>query len=220
MSNEIPFKIAIDGSSASGKTTGSKIIAKRFKFKLLTSGKLYRLIAFKILNNNNKYNPKFIKKISKKITLKDLDSKKIFSQKVTELASIIAKIKYIRSSLKQFQLNFIKKNKRIIIEGRDIGSKIMPDADLKIFFKCSLREKARRRLIEYKNKNKEIKLKDVEKALKLRDFSDINRKESPLLFVKGAVLVDTTNLSKKQMETKLHKLVNKRSRKSIKIKRF
>ena len=215
MSNEIPFKIAIDGSSASGKTTGSKIIAKRFKFKLLTSGKLYRLIAFKILNNNNKYNPKFIKKISKKITLKDLDSKKIFSQKVTELASIIAKIKYIRSSLKQFQLNFIKKNKRIIIEGRDIGSKIMPDADLKIFFKCSLREKARRRLIEYKNKNKEIKLKDVKKALKLRDFSDINRKESPLLFVKGAVLVDTTNLSKKQMETKLHKLVRLRIKNKI-----
>ena len=215
MSNEIPFKIAIDGSSASGKTTGSKIIAKRFKFKLLTSGKLYRLIAFKILNNNNKYNPKFIKKISKKITLKDLDSKKIFSQKVTELASIIAKIKYIRSSLKQFQLNFIKKNKRVIIEGRDIGSKIMPNADLKIFFKCSLREKARRRLIEYKNKNKEIKLKDVKKALKLRDFSDINRKESPLLFVKGAVLVDTTNLSKKQMETKLHKLVRLRIKNKI-----
>ncbi len=215
MSNEIPFKIAIDGSSASGKTTGSKIIAKRFKFKLLTSGKLYRLIALKILNNNNKYNPKFIKKISKKITLKDLDSKKIFSQKVTELASIIAKIKYIRKSLKQYQLNFIKKNKRVIIEGRDIGSKIMPDADLKIFFKCSLREKARRRLIEYKNKNKEIKLKDVKKALKLRDFSDINRKESPLLFVKGAVLVDTTNLSKKQMETKLHKLVSLRIKNKI-----
>ena len=207
MSNKIPFKIAIDGSSASGKTTGSKIIAKRFKFKLLTSGKLYRLIALKILNNNNKYNPKFIKKISKKITLKDLDSKKIFSQKVTELASIIAKIKYIRNSLKQFQLNFIKKNKRIIIEGRDIGSKIMPDADLKIFFKCSLREKARRRLNEYKNKNKEIKLKDVEKALKLRDFSDINRKESPLLFVKGAVLVDTTKLTLNEMGRKLTKLV-------------
>ena len=79
------FKIAIDGSSASGKTTGSKIISKKFKFKLLTSGKLYRFLALKILNNKNKYNPQFIKKISKKITLKDLNSKKIFSQKVTTL---------------------------------------------------------------------------------------------------------------------------------------
>tara|TARA_B100000579_G_scaffold115366_1_gene92426 strand:+ start:183 stop:845 length:663 start_codon:yes stop_codon:yes gene_type:complete len=206
----IPFKIAIDGSSASGKTTGSKFISKKFKLKLLTSGKLYRFLALKILKNNNKYNPQFINKVSKKITLNNLNSKKIFTQKVTELASSIAKIKYIRNSLKNFQLNFIKKNKRIIIEGRDIASKIMPKADLKIFFKCSLNEKAKRRLNEYRKINKNIKLKDVQKALKSRDFLDKNRKESPLLFVKGAVLIDTTNLSKKKMEAKLFKLVNRR----------
>ena len=206
----IPFKIAIDGSSASGKTTGSKFISKKFKLKLLTSGKLYRFLALKILKNNNKYNPQFINKVSKKITLNNLNSKKIFTQKVTELASSIAKIKYIRNSLKNFQLNFIKKNKRIIIEGRDIASKIMPKADLKIFFKCSLNEKAKRRLNEYRKINKNIKLKDVQKALKSRDFIDKNRKESPLLFVKGAVLIDTTNLSKKKMEAKLFKLVNRR----------
>ena len=206
----IPFKIAIDGSSASGKTTGSKFISKKFKLKLLTSGKLYRFLALKILKNNNKYNPQFINKVSKKITLNNLNLKKIFTQKVTELASSIAKIKYIRNSLKNFQLNFIKKNKRIIIEGRDIASKIMPKADLKIFFKCSLKEKAKRRLNEYRNINKNIKLKDVQKALKSRDFLDKNRKESPLLFVKGAVLIDTTNLSKKKMEAKLFKLVNRR----------
>ena len=206
----IPFKIAIDGSSASGKTTGSKFISKKFKLKLLTSGKLYRFLALKILKNNNKYNPQFINKVSKKITLNNLNSKKIFTQKVTELASSIAKIKYIRNSLKKFQLNFIKKNKRIIIEGRDIASKIMPKADLKIFFKCSLKEKAKRRLNEYRKINKNIKLKDVQKALKSRDFIDKNRKESPLLFVKGAVLIDTTNLSKKKMEAKLFKLVNRR----------
>ena len=207
------FKIAIDGSSASGKTTGSKIISKKFKLKLLTSGKLYRFLALKILNNKKKYNPKYVNKIANKITLKDLNSKKIFSQRVTDFATSIAKIKYIRNSLKQFQLNFIKKNNRVVVEGRDIASKIMPDADLKIFFTCSLREKAKRRLNEYKNKN--ISLKDVEKALKLRDLSDINRKESPLLFVKGAVLVDTTNLSKKQMGAKLHKLVKLRIKKKI-----
>ena len=214
-SKKTSFKVAIDGSSASGKTTGSKIISKKFKLKLLTSGKLYRFLALKILNNNKKYNPKYVNKIANKIILKDLNSKKIFSQKVTDFATSIAKVKYIRNSLKQFQLNFIKKNNRVVVEGRDIASKIMPDADLKIFFTCSLREKAKRRLNEYKNKNKNIQLKDVEKALKLRDFSDMNRKESPLLFVKGAVLVDTTNLSKKQMETKLLKLVKLRINKKI-----
>tara|TARA_B100001029_G_scaffold168752_1_gene163048 strand:- start:4081 stop:4740 length:660 start_codon:yes stop_codon:yes gene_type:complete len=215
MIDQISFKIAIDGSSASGKTTGSKIISKKFNLKLLTSGKLYRFVALKILNNKKKYNPEFIKKIAKKITLKDLNSKEIFSQNVTDLTSTISKIKYIRNSLMQFQLSFIKKNNRVIVEGRDIGSKIMPDADLKIFFKCSLKEKAKRRLKDYKNKNKNIKLKDVKKALKFRDFSDMNRKESPLLFVKGAVLVDTTNLSKKQMEAKLVKLVKQRIKKKL-----
>ena len=83
----------------------------------------------------------------------------------------------------------------------------MPNADLKIFFTCSLEEKAKRRLNEFKKLKKNISLKEVKKALKQRDFSDKNRKESPLLFIKGAVLVDTTNLNLKQMKTKLKKLV-------------
>ena len=120
------------------------------------------------------------------------------------------KKKYIRKFLKKFQIDFIKKNKKVIIEGRDIASKIMPNADLKIFFKCSLKEKAKRRLKEYQKLNKNIKFNEVEKSLKLRDFSDKNRKESPLLFVKGAVLVDTTKLTIKQMELKLVKLVKQR----------
>ena len=91
----------------------------------------------------------------------------------------------------------------------------MPNADLKIFFKCSVKEKARRRLQEFKKVNKKVKLKEVEKSLKLRDFSDKNRKESPLLFVKGAVLVDTTNLTLKQMNSKIVKLVRNRIKQKI-----
>ena len=206
----IKFSIAVDGSSASGKTTGSKIISKKFKFKLLSSGKLYRYLAFKIINNNNKYDQKYIRNQSKKITLLKLKNKKLNNPQVTKLSSIIATKKYIRNELKKFQINFIKKNNKVIIEGRDIASKIMPKADLKIFFRCSLKEKAKRRLKEYKKLNKNIKLNEVEKSLKLRDFSDKNRKESPLLFVKGAVLVDTTKLTIKQMELKLVTLVKEK----------
>ncbi len=205
----IKFSIAIDGSSASGKTTGSKIISKKFKFKLLTSGKLYRYLALEIIKNKNKYNKKFIKNHSNKITLQKLKNRKLNNLQVTKLSSIIAKKKYIRNELKKFQIEFIKKNPQVIIEGRDIASKIMPNADLKIFFRCSLREKAKRRLKEYKKLNKNIKLEQVEKSLKLRDFSDKNRKESPLLFVKDAVLVDTTKLTINQMRFKLVKLVKK-----------
>ena len=209
------LKIAVDGSSASGKSTGSKFISKKFKLKFLSSGKLYRYLAFKIIKNNNKYSKNFVKKISKNISLKKLDNKDLYNSEVTKLSSIIAKKKYVRNYLKKFQTHFINKNKKLIIEGRDIGSKILPDADLKIFFTCSLQEKARRRLKEFKKMNKNYTIKNVKKALKLRDFSDKNRKESPLLFVKGAVLVDTTNLSKKQMGAKLHKLVKLRIKKKI-----
>ena len=205
----IIFSIAIDGSSASGKTTGSKILSKKFNFKLLSSGKLYRYIAYKIINNRNRYDKKFIINQSKNINLNKLKDKKLYSLEVTKLASIIAKKKYIRNALKKFQINFIKNNKKVIIEGRDIASKIMPKADLKIFFRCSIKEKAKRRLKEFKKINKNITLKEVEKSLKLRDFSDKNRKESPLLFVKGAVLVVTTNLTIKKMRLKLIKIVDK-----------
>ena len=205
----IKFSIAIDGSSASGKTTGSKIISKKFKFKLLSSGKLYRYLAYKIIKNNKKYDQKYIRNQSKKITLLKLKNKKLNSPQVTKLSSIIATKKCIRNELKKFQIDFIKKNNKVIIEGRDIASKIIPNADLKIFFKCSLKEKAKRRLKEYKKLNKNTKLSEVKKSLKLRDFSDKNRKESPLLFVKGAVLVDTTKLTINQMKLQLVSLVNK-----------
>ena len=184
------FSIAIDGSSASGKTTGSKIIAKNFGFKLLSSGKLYRYVAYKLSKNK------------KKLTDKS------YHANITTYTSLIAKIKFIRNLLKQFQKNF-SKNKKFIIEGRDIASKIIPKADLKLFFHCSISTKAKRRLKEFKKINNKITLQQVKKALKKRDFMDKNRKESPLLFVKGAVLVNTTKINMKQMEDKLNKLVKK-----------
>ena len=205
----IKFSIAIDGGSASGKTTGSKIISKKFKFQLLSSGKLYRYLAFQIKKNKNKYDKKYIKNQSKKISILKLKNKKLNNPEITRLSSIIAKKKYIRNELKKFQVDFIRKNKKVIIEGRDIASKIMPNADLKIFFTCSLKEKAKRRLKEYKRINKNIMLGEVKKSLKLRDFSDKNRKESPLLFVKGAVLVDTTKLTLEQMRVSLINLVKR-----------
>ena len=201
------FSIAIDGSSASGKTTGSKFISKIFNFKLLSSGKLYRYLALKIIKNKNNYNRNFVNKISKEITINKLNKYNLYIPEITKISSIIAKKKYVRNSLKQFQINFIKKNLKVIIEGRDIASKIMPNADLKIFFRCSLQEKAKRRLKEFRKLNRDISLKEVKKALKQRDFNDKNRKESPLLFTKGTVLVDTTNLNLQEMRSKLKKLV-------------
>ena len=214
LNKTIEFKIAADGNSASGKTTGGKLIAKKLKMKFLSSGALYRFCALQILNNKNKDNIKFINKTAKSITLKKLQNKKLYSPEVAKLSSIIAKKPYVRKALKSFQKNFIKKNKLVIIEGRDISSKIMPNADLKLFFNCSIKEKAKRRLKEFKSLNKKITLKQVEKALIQRDKEDTKRKISPLIMTKNAVLVDTTKLTIKQMEAKLINLV----RNSIKKK--
>ena len=97
----------------------------------------------------------------------------------------------------------------VIVEGRDIGSVIMPNADLKLFFTCSTKEKARRRLKEFKKKYTKITLKQVEKSLIQRDKDDTKRKISPLIMTKNAVLVDTTKLSIKQLEIKLTDIVKK-----------
>ena len=207
LNKKIKFKIAADGSSASGKTTGSKIIAKKFKMNFLSSGTLYRYCALKTLENKNNYNVQFINKIAKSITLKKLNSKKLYSPEVAKLSSIISKKPFVRKALKGFQKKFIEKSNLVVVEGRDIGSKIMPNADLKIFFTCSNKEKAKRRLKEFKNLNKRISLNQVKKALIQRDNEDTKRKISPLIMTKNAVLVDTTKLSLKQMEAKLINLV-------------
>ena len=204
---KIEFKIAADGGSASGKTTGGKLIAKKLNMNFLSSGTLYRFCALKTLENKNKFNVKFINKVAKSITSKNLNSKKLYTPEVAKVSSIIAKKSYVRSALKSFQKNFIKKSRLVIVEGRDIGSKIMPNADLKLFFTCSTREKAKRRLKEFKDLNKKITLKQVEKALIQRDKEDTKRKISPLIMTKNAVLVDTTKLTLKQMEAKLINLV-------------
>jgi len=214
LNKKIEFKIAADGSSASGKTTGGKLIAKKFKMKFLSSGTLYRYCALKILENKKKYSNRFVKKIAGSITLKKLNDKKLYYPEVAKVSSIIAKKPFVRDALKSFQENFIKNSRLVILEGRDIGSKIMPNADLKLFFKCSIKEKAKRRLKEFKSLNKNINLKQVEKALIQRDKEDTKRKISPLIMTKNAVLVDTTKLTIKQMEAKLSYLV----RNSIKKK--
>jgi len=209
LKKKIEFRIAADGSSASGKTTACYLIAKKFKMNFLSSGTLYRFCALKLLENNYKCNKKFIDKVAKSITLRKLRNKNLYNQEVAQLSSVIAKKPYVRKALKDFQKKFIKKSKLVIIEGRDIGSKIMPNADLKFFFTCSIIEKARRRLKEFRKTNKKITLKQVEKALNQRDKEDTRRKISPLIIAKNAVLVDTTKLSINRMEAKLTNLVLK-----------
>ena len=210
LKKNIKILIAADGGAASGKTTAAKLLSKKYGLHFLSSGLLYRYISFKLYGKKKLVkNTNYLKKVIKNITLKKLKNKKLFNQNITQYASEIAKFKKIRVLLKSYQKNFAKQ-KQVCIEGRDIGSVICPDADIKLFFKCSLKERAKRRWHEYRIINKKIKLAEVKKALKLRDYSDINRKHSPLRASKDSIVIHTSKLTIKQTLDKISKIVEKK----------
>ncbi len=200
--------IAADGSAASGKTTGAKKISKKYGLKFLSSGLLYRFASYQILKYKPKNRVHFLKKSFKKLNLKKLNSINLHSAIISEHTSIIAKEKKIRLILKSFQKKFANKFNKVCIEGRDIGTVILPKADIKFFFKCDLNTAARRRFRELKKKNKKIKFDKVKKQLQIRNFRDVSRKNSPLLKSSDAVIVDTGKLRKiPQMIEKMSEVV-------------
>jgi len=207
LNKKIKVLIACDGGAASGKTTAAKLISKKYKLNFLSSGLLYRYISYQLLSKNKKIKDnRFLKKISKNITLNKLNNKNLFNQTVALYTSKIAKSKKIRLLLKKYQKNF-SRQKHVCIEGRDIGSVICPNADIKLFFKCNIKTRAKRRWKEYKKDNSKITLFEVQKALKIRDYSDISRKYSPLRKAKDSIVVNTSKLTKKQMLGKISKII-------------
>ena len=186
--------IAADGSAASGKTTGAKRISKKYGLKFLSSGLLYRYASFQLLRHKPKNKINFLKKKFKNLDLKKLDNKNLHSPEISTHTSIIAKEQKVRAILKAFQKKFAKKYKKVCIDGRDIGTVILPNADIKFFFKCNLNVAAKRRFKELRKSSKAIKLTDVKKAIRTRDNLDKKRKNSPLIQAENAVIVQTDKL--------------------------
>ena len=186
--------IAADGGAASGKTTGAKKISKKYGLKFLSSGILYRFASYQLLKQRPKNKIIFLRKIFNKLNLEKLNKINLHTAKISEHTSIIAKEKKIRLILKLFQRRFAKKFKKVCIEGRDIGTIILPKADIKFYFVCSLDVAAKRRFKELRKKDKNVKLIDVKKSLKIRNYRDKNRKNSPLIQSKDAVIVRTDKL--------------------------
>ena len=210
LKNNIKLLIAADGGAASGKTTASKLLSKKYKLNFLSSGTLYRYISFKLIKKKKFVkNYAYLKKITKNITSKKLRNRKLFNSKITEFSAEVAKIKKIRILLRKYQKNFAKQN-HVCIEGRDIGSVICPNADIKFFFKCNLKIRAKRRWAEYKKINPKISLLEVKNSLKLRDSLDINRKHSPLRVPKDSIVIDTSKINKKQVLDKISGLIEKK----------
>ena len=146
------LRITCDGGAATGKSTGAKLIAKRFKLSYLSSGLLYRYASYMILKKNPKNIINFLKKEFLKINYKKLNKINLHLPKISEHSAVIAKIPAVRNILKKYQKNYIKKNKRCVLEGRDASTKILPNSDVKFFFICNLDIAAKRRYKELKKK--------------------------------------------------------------------
>jgi cytidylate kinase len=203
--------IAADGSAASGKTTGSKLISKKYRLQFLSSGLLYRYASYSLLKHKPKNTISFLKKKFNNLNLKKLNNKFLHSPKVSAYTSVIAKEKKIRNILKIFQKKFTKKFNKVCIEGRDIGTVILPKADIKFFFKCSLDVAAKRRFKELRRTNKQISFYEVKKAMRIRDNLDKKRKNSPLIQAKNAVIVQTDKLNNiRDMVNKMSEIIEEK----------
>jgi cytidylate kinase len=207
-------KVAIDSPAAAGAGTQAKLISQHYNLFYLDTGKIYRLIANIKLTQPKKYNLSLIKKKIKKMKIKDLQSKKLLSDEIGTMASIISKNRNVRKLVHDFQVksayNPPKKYNGSCLDGRDITYKIIPDAEFKFFITASAKTRALRRFKELKSLNKKISLEEVLKSIKKRDKSDYNRKISPLKKTQDSILINTTNLSKRACFLKIKKIMDKK----------
>ena len=208
MKNLKKLIIACDGESASGKSTAAKLISKKYNLLLVNSGLFYRYASRLIINHKPKNITSFLKKKMNKISYKKLSKQSLHSEEISKHVSILAKNSKIRKIINKLQIDIIKKNKKICIEGRDIASKILakkPKYDLAFYFKCNLEVASYRRWLDIKKK---VSISEVKKSLKIRTMMDKKRKNSPLIKVQDAILIRTDKLSKKQVLSKMSGHIN------------
>ena len=208
------IKIAIDSPAAAGAGTQAKLISKHYNLLQLDTGLIYRYIANIKVTEPKKFNHQYLKKKINNLKISSLNNKNLLSDDVATIASIIAKDKKIRKLVHAFQLkcayNPPKKYAGSCLDGRDICSVIVPDADVKLFITANLKTRAFRRYKELKAKNKKLSYEEVLKNVKKRDKSDINRKISPLKKTKDSILLNTSNLSISRGFLKIKKIIDRK----------
>ncbi len=208
------IKVGVDSPSAAGAGTISKMVAKHYNLLYCDTGKIYRFLAIRLMQKKPKNKLLYLNKISKKINLKNLKNKNLLSDDVAYVASQIAKDIRIRKLVTKFQKNLAynppKKFNGSILDGRDINSKIIKDAEFKFYITASTKCRAVRRFKELKKLGKNVKFANVLKSIKKRDKEDRTRKHSRLKKTKDSYLINTTNLSIKSSFLKVKKIMDRK----------
>tara|TARA_Y100001970_G_scaffold23232_1_gene27244 strand:- start:29871 stop:30506 length:636 start_codon:yes stop_codon:yes gene_type:complete len=200
--------IACDGESASGKSTASKLISKKYRLLLINSGLIYRYCSKLVIKDKPRNVVSFLNKKFKKISYKVIAKQNLHTEQISNHVAILAKNKRVREIVNKFQKKIIKSNNKICVEGRDIASKILaknPKYSLAFYFRCNLKVASYRR---WKDIKKNVSLRDVKKSLKKRTLMDKKRVHSPLVRVKDAILIQTDKLSKKQVVSKMSRYID------------
>lgn len=201
------FQIAIDGPAGAGKSTIAKAIAKQLQVFYVDTGAMYRAIAYKALSQKIPLDQEgAISKMAWKtdINLEHSEAGRVFcdgqdvteairSPEVSRSVSVIAAYPQVRERLVALQRQEAQRG-GVVMDGRDIGTYVLPDADLKIFLTASAGERARRRWIELVQAGKDLSLEEVQKDMEARDSKDQQREVSPLMPAQDAIILDTTGL--------------------------
>ena len=207
--NTHKITVAVDGPAGAGKSSISKIVAKKLGYLYIDTGAMYRSVTWAVLHNHiDVNNQKAVEALLPELDLTmeaSDDSCKVFiaGQDVTDFirtpqvnnaVSIVASYKGVRQYLVERQ-RLIAEAGGVILDGRDIGSVVLPNAELKIYLTASVEARAMRRYLEVKGTVNEQTLEDIKDSVMQRDDMDKNRKESPLIQVEDAVLVDSSEMT-------------------------
>jgi cytidylate kinase len=202
--------IAIDGPSGAGKSTAAKLVSKKLDYLYIDTGAMYRAIALKAYRNNLEICEENMEKILKNtvIDYKDsrilLDSEDVSSlirdEVISKGASKVSALGNVRRKMVELQRQ-IAVNKNVVLDGRDIGTTVFPDADYKFFITASLEERANRRFEELKSKGEDVDYGIILSDMKKRDDNDSSREISPLKMADDAILIDTTHMNTQEVVT-------------------
>lgn len=215
------FNLAIDGPAGAGKSTIAKRIAKQLGFIYVDTGAMYRAMALYFLRNRIK--PEEIDKIEEAckkvdVTIEYKDGEQLVilngenvnglirTEEVGNMASATSVNKAVRLKLVELQQNLAKKES-VVMDGRDIGTYVLPQADLKIYLTASVKERARRRWAELKEKGMDADIYEIEKDITERDHRDMTREFAPLKQAEDAVYLDSSELSIDEVVDKIISLV-------------
>ncbi len=211
------FQVAIDGPAGSGKSTISKLVAKDVKFNHIDTGAMYRAVTLEALKNKinieDESQYSFLKTINVEyindaIYLNGVNvSEEIRTKRVTDNVSAVSRLKVVRDEMVNLQQQVASKG-CVVMDGRDIGYVVLPNADVKIFLTASVEERAKRRLKEEKNPG--VTYASILDDIIQRDYKDSNREISPLKKAEDAILLDTTSLTVDEVVQKIIELIKEK----------